>query len=495
MNNSAKYFFAKHQLSFLTKVFIVAFLILGLLFIILNPLFGGYDEDMHIYRTYQISEGIFVSKKLDDGTYGGEIPENIGEGVKQISDIDKVGDKLGDRTLGRLKIEYDWNILNSQPSSNIKERMFSNTASYSPLNYIPASTGFFIGKYFHNSIAYSVYFARLFSLLFFIIFISIGLEILKKTQFQPLFFVIASLPALVSTASQVSADMMTFALIFIFLSLIIKNIFLKIDLSKVEISLLLITTLLIPICKQGYAPLIILILFTSFVGIKNLTSNILKILSLFIGAELYNLWSKLNPGQLDGYRFFYIKKYMGSVMFESYKLQISYLTHNILKIPSIVVFTLYSYGDKYLDQIVGVPCSTVHASCFSVVLALFSIILAASLIKCKIHSKKDIIIILIFIFVALAVIILLFLALYLVWNPIGFPIVSGMWGRYFIPILLILIIPITILINTIFKIDGNVLNQGIQVPNHKMEILISTICILSVIFTLCNEYVAFYTAI
>lgn len=76
----------------LEKLFVLIALFFGILFVFILPPFQSVDEGMHFFRTYQISEGKFISQNIE-GAVGDEIPASLSKFYEMyvpfIRNIDK----------------------------------------------------------------------------------------------------------------------------------------------------------------------------------------------------------------------------------------------------------------------------------------------------------------------------------------------------------------------------------------------------------------------
>lgn len=173
---------------------------------VLIPPFQSPDEPSHFFRAYQVSEGRFVPERTADHRLGGGLPESLGAFAGTFAGL-KGADTLR-ASLGALWREWD------RPLA-VRQRVFTdfaNTAIYAPTAYLPQATGIAIGRWLGFSPLGLLYAARLAN--FWCWWFLIGLA-LKATPYQRrLMAVLVCLPASLVMAASVNADVVTNGLCF-----------------------------------------------------------------------------------------------------------------------------------------------------------------------------------------------------------------------------------------------------------------------------------------
>lgn len=201
------------------RFFLTSGLLFGLILLILTPPFQVADEPAHFFRAYQISEGNFIGEKQKDGA-GAYIPCDLVNLTLDLTEtshyqptqkttivkvnVDKIKKYLGEKFTSRQTVFVD----------------LRNTIMYSPLVYIPQSTGISIGRIFNLSGLYLMYLGRLFNLIF---FLSILYAIIKIVPiFKWMFVIFGLMPMTLSLGASLSADVMTIISCFAFLACVLK---------------------------------------------------------------------------------------------------------------------------------------------------------------------------------------------------------------------------------------------------------------------------------
>jgi len=125
-----------------------------------TPPMQAPDETEHFYRAYQISEGGFVPRKIDQpppsGSTGGDLPTAVAvveefEPLRQHPERRFVSPVESLRRLSQEEIRDDDRSFFA----------FSNTAAYSPVPYLPQALGIWLGRCFSGSPILLAYTARI----------------------------------------------------------------------------------------------------------------------------------------------------------------------------------------------------------------------------------------------------------------------------------------------------------------------------------------------
>ncbi|HUD06362.1 MAG TPA: DUF2142 domain-containing protein [Candidatus Saccharimonadales bacterium] len=421
------------------NTFAIIAIVFGILFVFTTPLLWGADETTHFGRVYQITQGHIRSVYIGDvwGTgYGGYIPANLFSFIKAVDadllhpnttilDTRRVGtpniyNQFGDQKFSKQKVIYS----------------FPNTATYSPVAYAPSVVGVFITEKLNLNIASMIYAGRLCDLAFYILCVYFALKILRFTRTKWIIFTVALLPMALFQASIITADTTTNAVAILFAALIIKSLIYKKPLSKLESILLLLLAIVLPLVKPIYVFFDFLILFIPKQLLRISRGTILKILALVVGLIGFVVWSYITRNVTDAVRL------MRGDFWQSISppAQIKYAEHHIITAGVIVVRTVFLQDNTYLSQLIGwLGFDYVPAPAMAIISSLGAMGLAFLIIDKAKLSKKHAYAILA---VILACFVTLFATLYITFTRVKYPEVEGVQGRYFIPLLpLLLVVP------------------------------------------------------
>jgi len=198
-------------------IFVCLALPFGIVLGALTPPMQVPDEGHHFFRAFQIAEGGILPKKVEVSHTANELPSYTG----------------GELPAGVLRLYYRYErlIINpkiwiQQPWANIREvaafdiepqrrffQEFSNTASYSPLPYLPQALGIDLSRLFSNSVQNAFYAARFANLLVSILLIFWAIRITRLLPWTFTFLALSPM-ALFQTAS-VSSDALIISVCFL----------------------------------------------------------------------------------------------------------------------------------------------------------------------------------------------------------------------------------------------------------------------------------------
>ena len=418
------------------KKYIYISLVFGLLFVFIVPPFQSPDEDSHFKKEYQVSKGHLypsIRKNVAGNYFPKEMLNYISEKTKYIGNRDK-------------KYKYSEMVLDQYTKLNYDEQKFAtySTVSISPIAYIIPASGMIFSKICAKifdlesvNTGYLLYFARVFSLLFCISIFYLSIKI--TPIFKRTFAIFCLNPMVIFLSSVVSYDNLLIALSTLAFAIILKIIYddkLKKVTNKYIIPLIIIGIVLLNV-KMIYFILYLLLFLIPVKKIGN-KRDYFKIAIIMIGIilggtlllKIPTLFNKLPVS--DNYA----------------SKQINFIIENPIKYLSILFNNVVDQRYFQLSSMVGIfGLIDTYNPFFIICLTYFWAILVAladgTIDSIKLNNKFKIVLII----YSLLIIIAVFSALYITWTPlvnghkIGTDQISGVQGRYFIPI----IIPILLL--------------------------------------------------
>jgi len=186
--------------------FLFASLFFSALYALLIPPFQSPDEPNHFLRAYQVSEGHFVPQKTADQRLGGFLPSSLGLVAGQFAG---------------LKNDYDARICleNIRLAASIPllcgERRFfdfANTAMYAPTAYAPQAAAIALIRPFGASPLQMLYAGRLANAWVWCLLVFAAIRMLPAQR--AIMAVLALLPASLVMAASLNADTVTNGLCF-----------------------------------------------------------------------------------------------------------------------------------------------------------------------------------------------------------------------------------------------------------------------------------------
>ncbi|MBF6129112.1 DUF2142 domain-containing protein [Nocardia brasiliensis] len=418
-----------------TIAFTVLVAIFGGLFTVLTPPFWGHDEITQFGRAYQVAHGGFLPQEIHDNrgvAYGGEVPTSItalmGYALKDYTtNPDEPDNMVADPGA------YD--RLGSAAVSEATEPVwFTNTAAYSPVPYIPAAVGIRLAEVFGLDVGGMVALTRLAGLLCYLAVVGFGLYALRKHRVQWLAFTVAVLPIAVFQAGTVTADTMTNALAIMVSALLVKALFLGDRLGRVETGALLAATVLLPVSKPTYVLLAMLVVLVpaerfGFTGRRRALPWVFAAL----GGIAFAVWMKIAAPTGDGMGLMRPEHQWRSV-------RPGDQLHGILTDPGhfISVFgeSIALRDERWFSQFFGelgfayidVPALTMLACLFA-----FAVSIGIADRMSAATFRRTLLVAL----TVAASVAMIYVTLYMSFTPVGYYIIDGVQGRYFVPLALV----------------------------------------------------------
>jgi Predicted membrane protein (DUF2142) len=180
--------------------------VFGLAAVVFVPPFVTYDGPNHFLRALQVSEGQMRPEQFSERAVGGILPR---------SHADFENTMLWNYYLKPDRSYMDrkqWEELSTQESSVTGSRPveFTNTAVYSPVNYLFQAAGMWLAAGLSPSPLLASWIGCLFNLAGYLLLVVIGIECAPR--FQRGILLLASSPLIVIQAASLSADAINFAL-------------------------------------------------------------------------------------------------------------------------------------------------------------------------------------------------------------------------------------------------------------------------------------------
>ncbi len=446
------------QYTTVVTLFIVLASFFGLLFVFKTPLLWGEDEITQFSRSYQVSRGHILPIKVGANNYGGYVPDSayklfsfVGNGLSYGSKNSALSNGVG---WFATSTSYD-NLKTSPLNSKDVIAEFPNTAPYSPIAYLPSSAGLLVSSLLKLDLSNSIYLARLFSLIFFVIAIAYSLKSLKPFRAKWIVFTVALLPMVIFQASTITADTMTLTIIIVISSLYLKTI-LKSKLNKTETVVFISGILALPLVKPTYIlfALLILLVPSKRLSLGGRYATFLKYVTVAISFGLLGVWSYLTRS-LENAPSLALPTYWAPAI--NPKEQIQYSLHHPIAVSKVFIRTAILNDNYYLNGMVGgfgynnilVPAVAVLSSLGAMVLS----ILNSEKLKLNWQRSTSLII------VSAGSIFALFYTFYLTITPVGTTegsvgmIVQGLMGRYFVPYIILVLTILAILFKPRFTKD------------------------------------------
>ena len=405
------------------KIFVFLALIFGLLYVFILPPFQSVDEGNHFFRTYQISTGRFISKNIapkgtvhDNYSVGDDTPISI---IKYWNDYEPMIKHIDEKqTINNIKRDFSSKL----NPDNKKFYPFANTSLYSPVCYISQLPGVIIAEYFTDNLAVIYYSGRLCNLLIYCLLIFWALRVIPFYKLPMM--LLALCPMSLSLAASYTCDVAVLGLNFLWIAYILR--FLTQEYSdKYKTSVLAILAFLITLTKS-YVLLLPLCFLLPVKKYKNLRNYLLSmsciVSAIFLSAFIWYLCSHgltLN---------------MNNTVADSAS-QIEFIKSHPIEYILILIKTFIIKTPRLIITMIGVlgwQDTKLDWSTYILypVMIYYSIFSDGFRFKLALWQK------LLIMAIILTGTILTYTSLYIMWSPVANPLILGLNGKYFIPMML-----------------------------------------------------------
>jgi uncharacterized membrane protein len=406
------------------RFFVVTALVFGVVFALATPPFQTPDEPVHFYRAYQISTFDFVINGQ-----GGELPKSLGDTVAYTTTSPDISFAANRKYMGAKTIRE----LSADQNNSVKAQYdFVATAAYPPISYIPQSIGIFMARVLGLSPILMMYAGRLANLAAWIVLFALAIKMMPRRKWALVF--VGLLPMAIFQAVSMGADVMVIGVTALFLAMLL-NLAEKKRVSNKQLLVLLLVAATLALSKQimvVFLPLILLLPNKVFSS-KN-RAYLFKAGLILLPLLLFALWTLISKNTtIIG----------AAANHQDPAAQIKFALTSPWSFVNVLWNTyFFSWGDGVTRSFIGTfgwadaPLSELLATLGYI--ALFVVFVAntgAEDIKKWLSTKQKLIIgfcILAYWGAASA-------ALYAYYSPVGFKIIVGLQGRYFLPLALLAI--------------------------------------------------------
>lgn len=404
------------------KQFIILATVLGIFYFIVTPFGNGTDEVSHFLRVFKISQKYTNIRLEEDSLF----PPAFSKLVDYKNSIlIKYENYIN---------EFDAFSMNSTERKDLISEYW-NIKLYSPLQYIPQVIGVTIGRILSDNIVVIGMCGRITGYIFWVGMCTIAIKLVPNKKV--FFLIVCLLPINIFSAICISGDTVTNAVCTLFIAIIYRKIYLKERITKKEKIILIALGCMIALCKIVYLPFVTLVLLLKEDNFENKKEWKKFIITLIIASFIVGLaWFVVGSTNLANSN-------------SNSKEQLNYILTNPFEYCAIIARTICKDGDKFVYQLCTGNELMCHAktTIYPIVSYIISIALFMSLFtneddkKVEVNALRKI-------WVALIVFgtsLLIMTAIYIQWTSlpgigkIGNEVIKGIQGRYFIPVVLLLI--------------------------------------------------------
>ncbi len=401
------------------KNFIILAFFLGLLSVVFNPFPHAIDESTHFFRSFMISQGDF-DDVIRIGQIGGNVSVNYSDIVDNSMSVKSLYQNP-DRWLQSFSSKRDFYV-NPYMSSVV------------PVNHCFAAAGIFLCRVLGLPAVVVIYLGRLITFLIYVLLCYFAIK--KAEYYKGMFFAVSTLPISIWLAASFSIDPLVISASLLYTSICLRHFFdQELRLTGKERAALIITAVIIVSVKYMiYSPILLMVFLIpgSKIGKKRYMAVCVTGAVLMI---VFALWQVLLMK-----KFPFVEDRNGDV---NVARQISYVFSHI---PDTVRTFIKYISDSMTSHIENIS----YYDTFTALTRLtgFLVMAGAAIDPDKYefkdsHMKRKLLWICISI---LAVCSLLIMAsLYAGYTPVGKNTIDGIQPRYFIPIIIYAMIPVSMI--------------------------------------------------
>jgi len=396
------------------KIFLSFLIPIGMMYLVfMIPTFVP-DEAAHMWKSYEISEGIIIAPIDENGNSTTKVPRFLAENTW----ID----------IGKYSILNE--VIKEETDYNDKVEVVCGVQTTSPLLYTFSSIGLLLGRMLSLNGIIAQYLARMLNYIVFLIFAYYSVKLIP---FGKLFLsAYLFMPMVLQQAMSISADSVTNSICIFYIAYVMYILFKEEKVTKKEQIVFAIFSILVGVAKTVYAPLVgLTLLLISSKNMEKRNKTILIVVTIIlsviatVGWYIHTTKYTTNPeAHLEFYE-------AANVNPEE---QVKFLIEHPLKAPLVVYESIAIDGDSYIFTMIGSLLGWLDISISNLLILEIALIIILSIFfenhKYSL-SKKQRLWLLTLYFGSLS---LILLALYIAWTSVGAQTVLGIQGRYFIPI-------------------------------------------------------------
>ncbi|MED3397956.1 DUF2142 domain-containing protein [Bacillus wiedmannii] len=402
--------------------------IFGSFFAVYTPIHQTSDEWVHFLKSQDVAQGNFITPK-HEGNVGYFVSQKILD--TYLHPVPR-NEKINPDVVDYVK---QFSIRPDMKNQQLFEPQ-ATTAVYTVIPYIPQAIGIKLAMIADTNIWTANILGRLVNLLAFVMMSAYALYKMPIMRRTFMFFMLA--PIIMFHAASLSADAVLMGSSFIFIALVMRLWFNE-DFKKSEFVAMAVSGIVMTLCKFTYWPLLLLMLCTrvSKYGMKK-------------NYWLFNIGITGAAGLLVAGWNIFVMKYVGDGLNSgnvSATGQISYMLNHPLEALKVFIRSFDHGLDEWFEMyntfgFLSTPLKGI-LYLYPIVFVLIAIMDQKEGIPKLDWMKKWGLR-----FCSISVILLVMLSIYMTWTTVGFPYVVGIQGRYFIPIIPLILL----LIQQHFKI-------------------------------------------
>lgn len=394
--------------------------LIGLVLLFLTPPFQVPDESHHFFRAYQVSLGQFVPVSLAEGL-GGNLPSSL---VNAVQRIEHAG--MAFNPMNKIDVERLFELFERSVARDVYEPViFTNTAFYSPVPYLPQAIGIRLAETLWSNPLSCLYGGRLANL---VMYLMAMYWAIKVTPIQKnMLAVLGLMPMAMFLAPSLSSDVFTIGVSMLFLAFILSAALDRKALNIGRRTTIILLAFCLGQCKLGvYLPLVgvVLLIRPSMVGGAKKFAGFLSLVVIF-GFVPALLW--LSNLKLIGDSLVTLKQPVGDPL--------SFILSHPASYMWFILNTFHVQFSEICRMFVGVLgwLDTILPK-FVTMAYLLAILVFSLDISSETSYRVGGFRRLIGLCCAVASVLAICTALFINWPQQSYDVLTGLQGRYFIPL-------------------------------------------------------------
>lgn len=371
---------------------------LGAVYFWMCPLGMAPDERNHFLRAYEVSCGGWASQHLgEEGVGGNYLPAALEEFQDPAVEIDK---------------------------EDIAELHYGNTALYAPISYFPQAAGIGIARMFTNNVSVVFYAGRFGN------FLASMLLCLWAVWLMPfgkrILFLVMAFPMSLQEMVSMAPDGFTIALSMAFFAYIFHLRCGEGKIGRKDLAGIGLMGIVIALCKIVYVVLLLLVFLLPKEKFENKKDAALLRFVIPGTALAMNLvWLVISAG--------YLVEFMPGV---SSGEQVKYILAHLPAYCMVVIRTIHACGVEWVKTMIGSLLGALDVGVSPSVWLMFLLLFVYEVCNCRQmgwKAKRRDWLVLMGVFLSGSA--LICTSIYVQWTAVAAPVVSGIQGRYFTPLL------------------------------------------------------------
>lgn len=399
------------------EVVLIIITVFGLLFLIIEPPLKMFDEPEHFRRIWEISQGN-LSVSTIDGVVANRLPEYI-----QVT-----FDRISRSIVGTSQnpVQLLWMLFEPAGDANQLSKQVGLTSSYSFFAYLFPALFVKLGVSLGSSALGLIYLARLANLVLYLILVTWAIRVARIGKYT--IAAMATTSLILTQGVAIGVDSLLFAGSFLFFSSVINVAYSNVDErpNALEIAGIIVGAFCILASKHVYIPLLGLILLIPPKKFGSARNKIIISAIFFIAAAVFTIYlqSLITIGSDPRIDYSNI----------NFTEQLNFVLNHPIAALGIFLNTLFKNAPDYIDQYQLLNSTYQNIGILGLV-QIISVLFFSWVESRDFWGKTTIFDNAVVVLIVILSLIMILLPLYLTWTPIGAPIVQGVQGRYFAPII------------------------------------------------------------